>query len=984
MPNAVSRALAVVVGASLLLLLATGGQALAAKSTKKAHATSTLKSLVNQTKNLPKKAASKTSKAKLVGRARHAAKVASSNPCLAVSDLNAYRKTLRNTRIRPGTKGKKAQAKLRMKLAALGAASLKASTKLLSDKRTKSCGGGIVPSTLPAAKTTVLSSDTNGITLRVQLPKLNFTPETGGGKAWTQLSLPDTDSPSAPGTPGIPIVSSTYGVPVGATVSVDPGSTEQYKIDGVDVFPRQPETMDAANDPSNPPKPDFLGGVFASKPFTVDNKAYSSDSMVPAAPAKGEVLGTARDVTIGGLQVPAVQYNAATHVLHVLNTVDVKVLFNGGAHAFSPELNSPWEAAQRSLNASLINASIINSRIPYPIRRCGEEMLVITNPATQAAADTFATAKRAQGMRTNVFDVGSGAGQIGTTAPAIQSFIRGHLTAPLCIHPSYVTILGDDDLVPTNAGIDGIPSDLPYTWKDNADELPDVAIGRLIGNDAGAVGTAVSKIVGYETTAPTGNGMLNKATVAADFQDDDLDGTENRTFMLFAETVRNGLVARGVSVDRVYGEAPVGNPQFLNDGTPLPAALKKPTFGWNGTGAQVSADWNQGRFLMIHRDHGWSDGWGVPAYGTADVDALTNGSLLPVLLSINCSSGAYDYDETSFAGEALVNPHGGAVGVFGDTRDSPSWHNTQVALGYVDALLPSVLPNEGPATKQTTGNALINGKLRLVGLSPPSTDGSTRDELYLWHYFGDPSMQMWGGGSAPLKFNVANIHALYKPGPISIPDPPPYEVTVSSLPQQMIGQTVSLLLKGQVVGKAFVAGDGTATIDAAFAGDGSVVPGDLTVAFTGNGAEPAQVPVTGVPAPAPPPPPPPPPATPTTLSMSCPNPQTGVTITNPNNPTATNVTVTGTLTAAPAGSIVDVTFTHPPQSPTGTTPTTPPFTTHPTTNASGNWTATDHPTGFPDLGTWTVSASYAGTTLYLASQAGTCQFPVHYPTVTAG
>ena len=115
---------------------------------------------------------------------------------------------------------------------------------------------------------------------------------------------------------------------------------------------------------------------------------------------------------------------------------------------------------------------------------------------------------------------------------------------------------------------------------------------------------------------------------------------------------------------------------------------------------------------------------------------------------------AGDYDETSFVGEALVKPNGGTVGAFGDTRDSPTWHNTQIGLGFVDALLPTVLPGEGSLLKQRTGNALIRGKLRLAGLSPPATDGSTRNELYLWHYFGDPSMQMWGGD--PIKLPIVS------------------------------------------------------------------------------------------------------------------------------------------------------------------------------------------------------------------------------------
>lgn len=851
MPLPLSRALAVAMAASLLLLMAFGlsSQASAAKSTKTVNASATLKALVKQTKALPATAASTTRKTSLLRTAKGAARVAKAKPCKAVKGLSSYRSLLRTTKIRGSVKGKKAKTRLRLRLAALGPASLKASRTLLSDKRTKRCGGGVIPSTRKNPATTVLSSDVNGMRLRVKLPALKFTSQTGGGKSWTQLVLPNSEAPGADGAPGIPVVSSTFGVPDGAKVEVSTSGAESYVIDGVDVFPNQPEPVDAAvNLGSNPPKPNFLKAPFATKPFEIDKGAYKQDGLVPAAPASGDVLGQARDVTIGALRIPAAQYDAADRKLKVLNSVDVKVTFTGGAKTFSDELNSPWERSQRGLVAALINKNVVASKLDFILRRCGEEMLVITNPATRAAADQFAIGKRAQGWRTNVFEVGAGAGQIGTTAAQIQTFIRGRLTALLCVHPSYITIMGDDDLVPTfTDGPSGIPSDLKYALKTDTDELPDVAVGRIIGNDQAAVATAVTKILTYETTAPTGNGMLTKALVAAQFQDDDNDGQENRTFIQFAETVRNGLTARGVAVDRVYGEHPGNNPQRFQDGTPLPAALLKPTFGWNGTGAQVSAGWNEGRFMVVHRDHGWSDGWGTPGYGTGDVQALTNGSLLPVVLSINCSSGAYDYDETSFAGEALVKANGGAVGVFGDTRDSPSTANTQMSLGFVDALLPSVLSGEGPATKQRTGDALNHGKLRLNGISP-LPNGTTRQEFYLWHYYGDPSMQMWGGGTAPIVFNPAVFEAIYKAKP-PLPGDPPFAVEVK-LPKELLGQPISLLQNGQVIGKA-LAGDGVVTIPASF-GDGSVKPGELEVAVEGDGAQPVKVGVNGVPEPAPP------------------------------------------------------------------------------------------------------------------------------------
>jgi hypothetical protein len=931
------RSIAVLVTLTALAFAFAAAEAGAAKAPT---AKSSLKSLVRQASSLPPAAASAQKRRALKRLAVRARLSARRQPCASVKYLNLFRRIVASVPVKTkGTSRRRRRAGKR--LSALSPASVEASRLLLASKRTKRCGGGVKPPKGKNPKVKILKSNARQLHLRVQLPAVQFVPREADGKAWTQLVLPNAPASGKPGSPGIPEVSDILAVPDGAKLKLTTNSVEKIAVDGVDVFPVQPDPVDADTEP-----PNFLKGPFAQGPFQQNDNAYSKNALVPAKPADADSLGTARDLNIGAFQIPTAQYNPDKKKLFLLKSVDFTLKFAGGPHTFTDELSNPWELFQRRLGTSLVNGGLLDKiRFREIFRRCGEEMVVITNPATITAANTFATARRAAGIRTNVFQTGIGPGLAGTTPAEIQAFIRDRVNNNLlCIRPSYVTIMGDDDLVPTfTDGPSGIPSDLKYSLKNDVDELPDLAVGRIIGNDQAAIGTAVNKIIGYENSPP-GGAWLHRAAVAAQFQDDDNDGTENRTFITMAETVRNGLVGHGETVDRVYGESPGNNPQKFQDGTNLPAELKKPTFGWNGTGAQVTAAWNQGRFLMVHRDHGWSDGWGTPGYGTADVQGLTNGSMLPVLLSINCSSAAYDYDETSFVGEALVKANGGAVGAFGDTRDSPSTANTQISLGFADALLPFILPSEGPALRQRTGNALIHGKLRLNGIAP-LPNGTTRSEFYLWHYFGDPTMQMWGAKD-PLVINPNLFTAVFKEtiGPPP-PDPPPYWVQVT-LPPEFNGQAFSLLRQGVVIGKGIAAG-GNVNIPASFA-DSPGTAGQLEVALEADGYVPVKIPVQDEP------------PVQTTLTQKCP----AVVDEFKQEP----FTITGQIQPGFAGATIKIKYTTPGQSAPSHT-----FERTVITDANGEWSDTMDPSTEPGrYGNWKVQARYEGDSEHVGSTAPEC------------
>jgi len=127
-----------------------------------------------------------------------------------------------------------------------------------------------------------------------------------------------------------------------------------------------------------------------------------------------------------------------------------------------------------------------------------------------------------------------------------------------------------------------------------------------------------------------------------------------------------------------------------------------------------------------------------------------------VVFSINCSSGLFDNevfpDEGAtvggvyFAERLLRNANGGAVGVIGDTRVSPSWANSALTRGLFDAIWPSVVPSFGSNTpKRRLGDILNHAKLYLATQIGTTFIGYSEllNELLLYHVLGDPTLEIW-------------------------------------------------------------------------------------------------------------------------------------------------------------------------------------------------------------------------------------------------
>jgi hypothetical protein len=523
-----------------------------------------------------------------------------------------------------------------------------------------------------------------------------------------------------------------------------------------------------------------------------------TDAFYPETVYNVTRLGQMRGLEVVQLEVSSGQYNPVTQELRLFDEVLLQTAFSpdpttGSFHFLTEASLSPFESDSGLYIGAVINSGVVESMPPATPQlvppNAGEEFLILTHPNFRDAANTLAAWKNQKGILTSVFEVGAGVDGR-ETRTEILAFIRNHHDVSI-VKPSYLLLLGDAEYIEpwylSYIGKEGetIGTDWPYAREPGTAEivinLPRYAMGRIPVDTLTQANDVVNKIINYEKHPPSAPGsthyFYDTVTLASQFQccrQGTSVGTAQRTFTEVSEWVRAGLINRGYTAQRIYTRTiddvgdPDANPPVLpytDDPTPRrfytgqiipPDVGPGSGFAWDGDTQDIIDAWNQGRFLIMHRDHGYSGGFSNPSFTTADAsNNLSNGSLLPVVFSVNCASGVFDNETTDdystfsvYFAEWLLRMDGGAVGVLGDTRNSPSWANTALAMGFFDAIWPNMISGFGDSKSRVRlGDIMNHAKLYLltrvdVGGAKVS-ESDALNELYMWHVIGDPTLEIW-------------------------------------------------------------------------------------------------------------------------------------------------------------------------------------------------------------------------------------------------
>lgn len=508
---------------------------------------------------------------------------------------------------------------------------------------------------------------------------------------------------------------------------------EAYVVDNVLLYPSQPAP--AIN-------PDHKNEI---APFTKNSSLYESNADFPSSIAGIYNKMEYRGNYITSIWLSPMSYNPVTKQLTVYTKLKATITLK------TPLVSA---IADRISAISLLKNNAMNAQYFLNTKRAREiddddadDVIIITTDEFKEAADSLALWQRQKGYDVKV--VSNSSWSSSNVASEVEDFYNQ--TTP---KPGYMLIIGDRDDVPTSSSSE--VTDLYYVcFGGSGDYVADMARGRISVSSASEATGVARKILKYEKTPPETESFYNTVISAAQFQTND-GSTERWAFTFCTETSGRHMKENyGYDLVRLYDVQNNGDPQYWdpsyvgylsgNTKKPVPDDIQKPNYSWDVSSSDVIDAFDAGAFLAFHYDHGLANGWSTPSFTTTSVSQLANGDMLPVVYSINCSSG--EFQNSCFA-EAILNmDEGGAVGVVAATATTyAGGANGALIMGLVDASFPrNLFDAKDPVNETPRDTTYILGDIFNHGLIRHGECCSNYFELHseIYHLFGDPTTVMW-------------------------------------------------------------------------------------------------------------------------------------------------------------------------------------------------------------------------------------------------
>lgn len=559
------------------------------------------------------------------------------------------------------------------------------------------------------------------------------------------------------GKPALPSYNDIIAVPQKKGLKIKIVETDFLEYDNFFILPASEPQVDKGNDTI--PK------------IKINKSTYSANSYYPSEIVEIVSIQDYRDIPLAFVQIRPIQFNPKSRKIRCYTRIKYQLIHDNKSNK---KINVKEDALD-ILNNTIVNPQSIETYTEQSGFQEAEALsespsrnyIIVTTDEFETAAREFADWKTITGNSCEVISK-----SLWTDTQVRDSIsVRYNNWTP---KPEYFLIIGDHDDVPGmeySSSYGTYASDLYYACMGGTgDYTPDMAHGRISVNSLEQAYNVLRKIINYERNPVVNSAFYQNGLACAQYQDNNLDSIADRRFCHTSEEIRDYVTDRGYTVNRVYYTNSSVTPMFYNDGhysekQSIPTELRKdisPFYSWNGNNTQITSEINNGKFYVLHRDHGNYSGWGHPNFTVNDINNLNNDTKLPVVFSMNCQTGGFLQTEC-FAEKFLRHDKGGAIGVIAASQVSYSGYNDALAVGMIDAIWsnPGLLPDfgSGGVSNPTVnthsdifklGHVLNQGLLRMG-----QTWGVWEYQNKIFHYFGDPAMEIYT--ASPSNFTNVTI-----------------------------------------------------------------------------------------------------------------------------------------------------------------------------------------------------------------------------------
>ncbi len=637
----------------------------------------------------------------------------------------------------------------------------------------------------------------SGVTVNYSIKEFSLTDIRVNGEDMVNVFLPDVLLQNDEGAPNLAGGGRLIALPQGAYAKLNIISKRTETFYNVEVAPAPRIPFDTEDGPLV---------------YNRDQTVYSKDAFYPASPVTLGEQTQMRGVDVVMLGITPFQYNPVTKELIVYRDLQVEVEFVGGnGHFGADNLRSRWW--DPILSDHILNYGSL-PEIDYTSNfrtRDGAEYLIICPDDADflAWADSIKVFRTKQGISTvikTVPEVG------GNTVAAIESYIDDIMAPGTGWDPAPAAILLMADYGNSGNTITSQSYPHPYSGTyitDNnyadisGNNLPDIVFARMTAQNNTHLETMVTKFINYERNPPVNPDFYDHPITALGWQ-------TSRWFQICSEAIGGYFLHQHgknpVRVNDIYSGNPNSDPWSTATNTAVvvnkfgpsdlgyipatPAELG----GWSGGNAtMINNAINSGAFLLQHRDHGGTDGWGHPAYYDYDINGLTNTDL-PFVFSINCLTGMFNIGGECFAEKfhryTYNDENSGALGVIAASQVSYSFVNDTFVWGMYDNMWPDFLPTyvSTPTERGVLpafGNAA--GKYFLQESAWPNNVSNKLITYRLFHHHGDAFTTLYS--EVPQNLTVAH-------DPILMSGFASFNVTANA------GALIALSVDGELIGVA--------------------------------------------------------------------------------------------------------------------------------------------------------------------------------------